>query len=152
MVCHEADTGIDKAAPVASQECVLILVANAAKNSLVLRQLDVTTIFQQARMRHDDSKIYAIPPKGFECQEEQANQEWRLKVWLYGLRLPPRGWWCSMHTYLLEIGFISGTADPCVYNVGRGAVLLLLYVDDISLYGSDNERVLKVVEKLKDRC
>ena len=52
---------------------------------------------------------------------------------------------------MLEIGFVSSTADPCVYNLDYGAVLLLLYVDDILLSGSDDEKVLQVIEKLKDR-
>ena len=56
-----------------------------------------------------------------------------------------------MSTYLLEIGFVSSTADPCVYNLDYGVVFLLLYVDDILLSGSDDEKVLQVIEKLKDR-
>ena len=52
---------------------------------------------------------------------------------------------------MLEIGFVSSTADPCVYNLDYGAVLLLLYVDDILLSGSDDENILQVIEKLKDR-
>ena len=48
--------------------------------------------------------------------------------------------------YLLEMGFTFSSADPCVYNLDEGAVLLLavlllLYVDDILLSGSDNEQV-----------
>ena len=52
---------------------------------------------------------------------------------------------------LARNGFTPSTADPCVYNPDSGAVLLLLYVDDISLSGSDDEQVIQVVEKLKDR-
>ena len=142
---HEADTEADKAAPVASQESVHILIANAAMRGLIPRQLDIKTAFLQARMRRDDPDVYVIPAKGFECQEEQANQVWRLKAWLYGLRLSPRGWWGTMHTYLLEMGLTSSIADPCVYNLGEGAVLLLRYVDGILLSGSDSEQVLNVI-------
>ena len=47
---HEADTGAHKTAPVASQESVHLLIANAANNGLILRQVDVKTAFLQARM------------------------------------------------------------------------------------------------------
>ena len=66
-------------------------------------------------------------------------------------RLSPRGWWGTMHTYLLEIGFVSSTVDPCVYKLDYGAVLFLLYVDDILLSGSGGEKVLQVIKKLKNR-
>ena len=138
---HEADTGADKAAPVASEESVHLLIANAANNGPILRQVDINTAFLKARMECDDPDVYVIPPKGFECDEKQKDQVWRLKACLYGLRLSLRGWWGTMHTYLLEIGFVSSTADPCVYNLDYGAVFLLLYFDDILLSGSDDENV-----------
>ena len=56
-----------------------------------------------------------------------------------------------MHTHLLEIGFVSSTADPCLYNLDYGAVLLLFYLNDILLSRSDDEKVFQVIEKLKDR-
>ena len=62
---HEADTGADKAAPVASQESVHLLIANAANKGLMLRQVDIKTAFLQARMERDDPDVYVIPPKGF---------------------------------------------------------------------------------------
>ena len=88
---HEADTGADKAAPVASQESGHLLIANATTNGLILREVDMKTTFLQARMERDDTDVYVIPPKGFECEEKQKDQVWRLKAWLYGLRLSPRG-------------------------------------------------------------
>ena len=56
-----------------------------------------------------------------------------------------------MHTYLLDIGFTPSTADQCVYNLDSGVIVLLFYVDGISLSGSGDEQVSKVIEKLKDR-
>ena len=148
---HQADTGADKWAPVVSQEFVHLLIANAAKNGLILRQVDIKTAFLQARIERDDPDIYVIPPIGFECEEKEKDQVWRLKAWQYGLRLSSRGWWGTMHTYSLEIDVVFSTADPSVYNLDYGAVLLLLHVDDILLPGSNDENVLQVVEKLKDR-
>ena len=47
---READTGADKAAPVASQEPVQTLIANAVKRDLILRRPDVKTAFLQTGM------------------------------------------------------------------------------------------------------
>ena len=63
---HEADTGPYKAASVASQESVHLLIANATNTGLILRQVDLKTAFLQARMERDDRDVCVIPPKGFE--------------------------------------------------------------------------------------
>ena len=78
---HEADTGADKAAPVASQEPVHMLVGHAAKHGLLLRQADFRTVFLHDRVPPTTKAVYVIPPKGFECASEQAKQVWRLKAW-----------------------------------------------------------------------
>ena len=33
--------------------------------------------------------------------------------------------------FLLEIGFVQSTADPCLYILNAGEVILVVYVDDI---------------------
>ena len=118
---YEADTEADKAAPVASMESVHLLIAIAA---------------QHGRTPADAAPIYVIPPKVFECSSEQARQVWLLKAWLYGLRLSPKGWNGTFHVYLLEIGFVQSTADPCLYILNAGEVILLVYVDDILFTGN----------------
>lgn len=47
---HEADSGADKAAPVASTESVHLFVPHAPRKSLVLRQADINTAHLQSRM------------------------------------------------------------------------------------------------------
>ncbi|CAB1110066.1 unnamed protein product [Ectocarpus sp. CCAP 1310/34] len=148
---HQADTGEDKAAPVASMESVHLLIAIAAKNGFGLKQADIKTAFLHARVPANAKPIYVIPPKGFECSPEQQGKVWRLKAWLYGLRLSPKGWNGTFHDFLLEIGFVQSTADPCLYILNAGGVLLLVYVDDILLSGSDEAQVMRVVEQLKER-
>ena len=79
---HEADTGADKAAPVASQESFYLLVAHAAKHGFLFRQAHIRTAFLHARVPPTAKAVYVIPPKAFECASEQAKQVWRLKAWL----------------------------------------------------------------------
>ena len=71
---HEADTGADKAAPVASLEYVHLLVAHAAKYGFILNEVAVKTAFLHARIPPSEKAVYVISPKGFECTEEQAKQ------------------------------------------------------------------------------
>lgn len=54
-----------------------------------------------------------------------------------------------MHEYLLSIGFKLTTADTCVYSLDE--VLLLPYVDDIQITGSDTNSIDTVIAKLKNR-
>ena len=54
---HEADTGEDKAAPVASLESVHLLIAHVAKYSFILKQVDIKTAFLHAR----------VPPSERQC-------------------------------------------------------------------------------------
>ncbi|CAB1121335.1 unnamed protein product [Ectocarpus sp. CCAP 1310/34] len=148
---HEADTGVDKAAPVASMESVHLVVSHAAYYGLVLKQADIKTAFLNSRMPEGAKPVYVIPTKGFRCTPEQAKQVWRFKAWLYGLRLSPKGWNGTFHQFLLELGFVPSTADPCLYILHAGEVILLVYVDDILLTGTNAELVSTIIELIKER-
>lgn len=52
-------------------------------------------------------------------------------------------WWGTSRMNLLEVGFPLGTASPCVYKLAYGAVLLLLYVDDVLLAGIGNDNAFE---------
>ena len=70
---HEADTGADKAAPMAIMESVHLVLSHSAYNRGPLRQADIKTAFLHSRMDEDAKPIYVIPPKGFACTtQEQA--------------------------------------------------------------------------------
>ena len=120
----------------ASMESVHLLIAIAAQHGLVLKQADIKTAFLHARTPADAAPIYVIPPKGFGCSSEQATQVWLLKAGLYGLRLSPKGWNGIFHVYLPDIRFVQSTADPCLYILNAGEVILLVYVDDILFTGN----------------
>lgn len=148
---HEADTGADKAAPVASMESVHLVVATAANNGYVLKQADIKTAYLNARIPDNAKPIYVVPPKGFQCSTVQAGQVWRLKAWLYGLRLSPKGWNGTFHKFLLAIGFVQSAADHCLYTLNAGEVLLLVYVDDLLFSGANAKLVTTILEQVKER-
>ena len=56
----------------------------------------------------------------------------------------------ALHVSLMEIGFVPSAADPCLYILDAGKVLIVVYVGDIMLPGSDEEYVLTIIEQLKD--
>ncbi|CAB1121517.1 unnamed protein product [Ectocarpus sp. CCAP 1310/34] len=148
---YEADTGADKAAPVASMESVHMVLAVAAHNHLVLKQADIRTALLHARIPEDAEPTYVISPKGFPCSPGQSNQVWVLKAWLYGLRLSPKGWNGTLYVFLLELGFVQSTADPCLYSLQDGDLLVLVYVSDIMFTGTNDDLVTTVISQLKER-
>ena len=70
---------------------------------------------------------------------------------LYGLRLSPKGWNGTFHVYLLEIEFVQSTADPCLYILNAGEVILLVYVDGIPFTETNEDQVSTTIEQLKER-
>ena len=58
---------------------------------------------------------------------------------LYGLKQAPRAWFDRFSMFLLKYGFICSTADSSlfVFQGKQGTLLLLMYVDDLILTGSN---------------
>lgn len=79
-----------------------------------------------------------IQPPGFE-DSRFPNHICYLKKALYGLKQAPQAWFDKLSHYLLEFGFICSKVDPSmfVYHHNGESMVLLLYVDDILLTGSN---------------
>jgi hypothetical protein len=63
----------------------------------------------------------------------------RLKKALYGLKQAPHAWYEKMDGFLMSLGFSKSVADPNLYYhiVGDECLILVLYVDDLFLTGSE---------------
>ena len=74
-----------------------------------------------------------------------------LKKSLYGLKQAPRAWYSKMDSFLLDTGFSRCHSDPNVYTkkVGNHFIILVLYVDDLILTGSDPKLITHVKSSLK---
>jgi hypothetical protein len=71
---------------------------------------------------------------------EKESHVCRLKKSLYGLKQGPRAWYENIDGYLMFLGFSKRIDDPNLYYhiVGDECMILVLYVDDLFLIGSES--------------
>ena len=76
-----------------------------------------------------------------------------LKKSLYGLKQAPRAWYAKMDSFLLDAGFSICHSNPNVYTkkVGNHIIILVLYVDDLILTGSDHNILTHVKSNPKKK-
>ena len=77
-----------------------------------------------------------------------------MKKALYGLKQAPRAWYGRIDSFLTSMGFAKSKVDPNLsYKVVEDEpVILLLYVDDLSLKGNEKhimERKKKLAEEFE---
>jgi hypothetical protein len=77
----------------------------------------------------------------------------RLKKSIYGLKQAPRAWYVKMDNFLIDTGFSRCHSDPNVYTkkLGSHLIILVLYVDDLILTGSDSKFLNHVKTNLKNK-
>jgi hypothetical protein len=83
-------------------------------------------------------EVYIEQPEGFEVQGRDSHL-CKLKKALYGLKQAPRAWYSRIDNYLQGMGFTKSEADSNLYYiiVGGEPLILVLYVDDLFLTGSE---------------
>src|SRR4051812_2062224 len=99
--------------------------------------------------------VYMQPSPGIFAPEGHAC---RLRRALYGLKQAPRAWFERFRQSLLFIGYTQSTADYAMFcrTTQFGIVILILYVDDMVITGSDSAAIsclkqqLRTVFEMKD--
>lgn len=89
-------------------------------------------------------------PPGFQ-DPSRPSFGWRLKWALYGLRQAPKAWFDWFSTYILSLGFFCSSVDSSLFicHNSLGTLILLLYVDDIILTGSNPTFLDNFIQKLE---
>lgn len=130
-------------APVVSWETIHILIAIAVHLNWPIHQLDVLTAFLNGILKED---VYMTQPQGF-IKAGLAHLVCKLHKSLYGLKQSPRAWYARLHAALLSWNLIQSNSDPNLYfaHTGTDTTVLLVYVDDIILTGSNP----KLLDNLK---
>ncbi len=115
--------------PVAKMNSIRLVLSLASLHKWEVHQMDVKSAFL-----HGD-----------------LHEEIYLKKSLYGLKQAPRAWYAKMDSFLLDTGFSRCHSDPNVYTkkVGNHLIILVLYVDDLILTGSDPKLITHVKSSLK---
>jgi len=122
--------------PVAKMSSVLLFISLAAMNDWPLFQLDIKNAFLHGDLLEE---VYMEQPPGFVAQGENA-KVCRLRKSLYGLKQSPRAWFGRFSQVLAQFGMQKCSSDHSVFfrRSDHGIVLLVVYVDDIVITGSDS--------------
>ena len=132
-------------APVAKLTTLRLLLALAATQNWVLKQLDVNNAFL-----HGDlvETAYMKPPPGLLFLN--STHVCKLQQSLYGLREAGKQWYAKLSNFLLSHNYILSTADNSTFlkHHGTNTTALLVYVDDIVLTGNDAEKISCITNML----
>ncbi|KAL9250908.1 Retrovirus-related Pol polyprotein from transposon TNT 1-94-like protein [Drosera capensis] len=117
-------------------------------NKLICNNKDVESI--SCTFLHSDliETVYMFQPPGYETTGE--NHVCRLRKSLYGLKQSPRAWFEKFSRVVQNNGFSRSYADSSlfVHRRSQGAVVLLVYVDDIIITGDDTAGIAKMKSHL----
>nr|GFC07616.1 zinc finger, CCHC-type [Tanacetum cinerariifolium] len=133
-------------AHVARISTIRLLLALASIHDLVIHQMDVKTAFLNGDL---DEETYIKQLEGFVMLGHES-KVCKLKKSLYGLKQ----WHQKFNDVVLSNGFSLNQADKYVYSkfdaFGKG-VIICLYVDDMLMFGTDQDQVNKTKEFLSSK-
>ena len=125
---------------------IRLVLSLAALHNWEIHQMDVKSAFLHGDLQEE---IYMEQPLGY--VQDNSILVCLLKKSLYGLKQAPRAWYAKMDSFLLDTGFSRCLSDPNVYTnkVGNHLIILVLYVDDLILTGSDPKLLTHVKSSLE---
>ena len=137
--------------PVARFESLRLLLALATLEDWEIHQMDVKSAFLNGVL---DEEIYMEQPIGFITTGKET-KVCHLKKAIYGLKQASRAWNLQFHGLLTGIGFKRTSADAGVYTShqqeGEGSLIVILYVDDITIMGASLEAVKRLKTQIAEK-
>ncbi|KAE8698301.1 hypothetical protein F3Y22_tig00110599pilonHSYRG00009 [Hibiscus syriacus] len=132
--------------PVVKLSTIRLVLKIVAAENLHLEQLDVKTAFLHGDL---EEEIYMRQPEGF-IEADKKNLVCRLKKSLYSLKQAPRQWYKKFDNFMSSSGFTRCQADHCCYikRFDNSFIILLLYVDDMLVAGSNMQEIINLKQKL----
>ncbi|KAH9688658.1 hypothetical protein KPL70_015204 [Citrus sinensis] len=132
--------------PVAKSPTIRIVLNLAVMNNWDIKQVDVNNAFLHGELCEE---VFIRQPQGFE-DKRKPQYVCKLKKALYGLKQAPRAWYNKLSSALKDWGFKNSISDTSLFFINKDGdtVLLLVYVDDILLTGSNSRIIDDVIQKL----
>jgi hypothetical protein len=109
--------------PTVRAESIRLFHVYAVEMDLDIRQFDVPQAFLQSPIDH---VIFVYPPR---THVERPGQILKLRLALYGAKQSSALFYKLLNEFLITLGFISSTMDPCLYR--RHDALIIVHVDDM---------------------
>lgn len=147
---YDQEEGVDYLetySPVVRTATVRLILHAATVFKWDIKQLDVKNAFLHGDLTET---VYMNQPPGF-VDQANLSSVWKLHKAIYGLKQAPREWFNKFSTFLLHFGFECSLKDPSlfVYYKNGDLILLLLYVDDMVLTGSNPVLIEQLLSSLK---
>jgi hypothetical protein len=135
-------------APVAKMNSIHLVLALVTSHKWEVHQMDFKSSFLHRDLQEE---IYMEQPPGY--VRNDSSLVCRLEKSLYGLNQAPQDWYAKMDNFRIDTGFSRFHYDPNVYTkkVGIHLIILVLYVDDLILTGSDSKILNHVKTSLKKK-
>ncbi|CAL9010999.1 unnamed protein product [Prunus brigantina] len=129
--------------PVVRHTTVRLILGLAVQFQWKLRQLDVKNAFLHGELQEE---VFMKQPQGF-VDPTYPDFVYKLQKSLYGLKQAPRAWNAKFTGYLPTLGFTVSHSDPSLFikKTSSDILILLFYVDDIILTGSNPALVNSVI-------
>ncbi|KAJ4746261.1 Gag/pol [Rhynchospora pubera] len=137
----------DTFSPVVRPTTIRIVLSLAVTNRWPLRQLDVNNAFLNGVLHET---VYMQQPPGF-TDPQFPSHVCLLHKAIYGLKQSPRAWFHTLSTTLMGQGFQSSKFDPSLFisHANGHLLVVLVYVDDIIVTGSDMPQVSALIANLQ---
>ncbi|KAJ4761435.1 hypothetical protein LUZ62_071810 [Rhynchospora pubera] len=133
--------------PVVRPSTIRLALSLAVVSNWEIRQLDVQNAFLHGDL---NDRVYMTQPQGF-VDPSHPNHVCLLHKSLYGLKQAPRAWFHKLSSALLSLHFIASNYDPSLFvsHHSGQTLLVLVYVDDIIITGSDSKAVHSCISLLQ---
>ena len=137
----------DTFSPVVKIQSLRVMIAISLRDDLIIEQTDVDTAYLNADI---DIENYMQMPEGYE-EFDDNNHPYALELTksLYGLHQSGREWNKHIVKFLISIGFMQATSDPCLFYRKQDSCYILLYVDDLIIMAPSRKTIQTVKDELR---